>query len=282
VIHCREIHEDDIHAVVALLAFGFGNEPYWVNALRRLKDHPTPPGLPKYGYVLEHGRDIVGVVLLIFTDVPRNGKSSIRCNISSWYVMPSYRSYGSFLAQRAARHKNVTFFNVTPAPHTWPILEAQGFTAFASGRVLAVPALKLSPLGTRIELVKGSTRADRDLQQAEIDLLLHHKAYGCVSLICESDGRRHPFVFGLERRRRFLRIANLVFCRDVGEFVRFAGPVGRFLALRGYPFVEIQANAPIPGLAGSFSNGRPKFRKGGDRIHPGDIAYSERIIFGYS
>lgn len=281
-IQCREIRTDDIDFVVDLLTHGFTNRPYWTRALARLQQHPAPPGLPKYGYVLDDGGRLVGVVLLICTDVPSHGSSHIRCNMSSWYVEPAYRSYASILAQRAMRHKNVTFFNVSPAPHTWPILEAQGFRPFAAGRVLSLPWLSLSPSRTHIEEIAAGTEADRDLEQAEIDLLLRHKAYGCLSVTCESGGQRHPFVFGLEPRRRYLYIANLMYCRDIADLVRFAGPLGRFLARRGYLFVEIQSNGPIPGLIGRYSNGRPKYRKGGDQIHPGDVAYSERAIFGYS
>jgi len=281
VIQCREIRADDIDAVVALLTYGFGRQAFWDRALARLQQRQAPPGLPQYGYVLDNDGRLVGVLLLICTDVPSNGASHFRCNMSSWYVMPAYRSYAALLAQRATRHKNVTFFNVTPAPNTWPILEAQGFRPFAIGRVLAVPWLNRSPFATRIEEIMPGTQADRDLDQIEIDLLLHHKAYGCLSLICESDGQRHPFVFGLEQRRRYLHIANLIYCRNTAEFVRFAGPIGRFLARRGYLFVEIQSNGPIAGLIGRYSDGRPKYRKGGDQIHPGDVAYSERVVFGY-
>jgi hypothetical protein len=253
-----------------------------MRALARLEQHPSPPGLPKYGYVLDDDGRLVGVILLICTDVPSNGASHFRCNMSSWYVMPAYRSYAALLAQRATRHKNVTFFNVTPAPHTWPILEAQGFRPFAVGRVLSVPWLNRSLFRARVEEIPPGIQADRDLEQAEIDLLLRHKEYGCLSVICEFDGQRYPFVFGLEQRRRFLYLANLIYCRNPQEFVRFAGPVGRFLARRGYLFVEIHSNGRIPGLIGRYSNGRPKYRKGGDQIHPGDVAYSERVIFGYS
>jgi hypothetical protein len=232
--------------------------------------------------VLDHDGRLVGVILLICTDVPSRGASHFRCNMSSWYVMPAYRGYASILAQRAIRHTNVTFFNVTPAPHTWPILEAQGFRPFVVGRVLSVPWLNRSPGHTRIEEIGPGIEADQDIEQAEIDLLLRHKAYGCVSVICQSDGHRYPFVFGIEQRRRFVYIANLIYCRDITEFLRFAGPLGRFLAWRGYGFVEIQSNGPIPGLIGRYSNGRPKYRKGGDQIHPGDVAYSELVMFGYS
>jgi hypothetical protein len=281
VTSCREIHANDIDRVVALLTRGFGGEAYWAGALRRLTDHPTPPGLPKYGYVLEHDGALVGVILLIFTDVRIGGESHIRCNVSSWYVDPAHRSYASMLAKRATRLANVTYFNISPAPNTWSILDTQGFRPLAIGRTVSVPALNRPRFSVRVWLIATGTEPGRDLQQAEIDLLLHHTAYSALSLICEDDGQRHPFVFGLERRRGFLRIAHLVYCRDLSEFIRFAGPIGRFLLRRGIGLVEFNSNEPIAGIYGRYSRQR-KYWKGSDLIHAGDVAYSEFVMFGYS
>jgi hypothetical protein len=43
------------------------------------------------------------------------------------------------------------------------------------------------------------------------------------------------------------RYAYLAYCRDVEEFVRLAGPLGRFLARRGLPLVVIDGSRPIKG-----------------------------------
>ena len=56
---------------------------------------------------------------------------------------------------------------------------------------------------------------------------------------------------------------------------------GRFLLLRGRPFVLIDANAPIRGLLGKYFQGRmPKYFKGPDRPRLGDLAYTETAMFG--
>jgi hypothetical protein len=54
-VSCREIRTDDIAGLVNLLSDGFRERPrrFWVRAFERLAHHPTPPGLPKYGYLLE-------------------------------------------------------------------------------------------------------------------------------------------------------------------------------------------------------------------------------------
>jgi len=72
----------------------------------------------------------------------------------------------------------------------------------------------------------------------------------------------------------------LVYCRGLDEFVRFAGPLSRFLGWHGMPLIFIESNGPIRGLIGKFSATGPKFFRGPHPPHIGDIAYTERVMFG--
>ena len=280
---CREITTDDIAGVVDLLTRGFHparNRDFWVKALERLSTHPTPPGLPQLGYLLESEGTPVGVILLIFTTVHFNQKTWIQCNVSSWYVDPQFRVYGTMLISRALRFKHITYFNVTPDPRTFLILEAQGYRRYCDGRVVAVPALCAHSPRSRVKAVAVDAHPGDDMPQSEIDLLLAHATYGCVSVICESEGRRHPFVFALRRKLGVVPFAFLIYCRDLQDFAQFAGPLGRYLAWRGILLVITDADGPIPGLGGVYLNRNPKYFKGPDRPRPGNMAYSERAMFG--
>ena len=75
--------------------------------------------------------------------------------------------------------------------------------------------------------------------------------------------------------------AQLIYCREVAEVVRFAGPLGRFLAWRGWPFVVIDADGPIDGLVGRYFDGTmPKFVRGPASPRLGDLAHTETALFG--
>jgi hypothetical protein len=81
--------------------------------------------------------------------------------------------------------------------------------------------------------------------------------------------------------KNFLPCARLIYCRDIGEFVRFAGPIGRYLAWRGKPLIIVDANGPIAGLVGVFRGGSmPKYFKGAQRPRLGDLAYTEFAVLG--
>jgi hypothetical protein len=282
---CREIETADLADVINLLTNGFHHlhrtRGFWMRSLERLSAHPSPAGFPRYGYVLEVNGSAVGVILLIFSSVVIGGERKVRCNISSWYVEPAFRGYAAILVSHALKHKHVTYFNITPAPATVPILEAQGYARYCTGRVLSVPALSGWFRGVSVNSATSEARSLIDLPSAEIELLLSHAQYGCRSLICRSENRAHPFVFATGRRLGLIRYAYLVYCRDLDDFVRFAGPLGRFLLLRGYPLVAVDSNGPIRGLVGKYSAAFPKYFKGPDQPRLGDLAYSERAIFGF-
>ncbi|MGA8690213.1 MAG: hypothetical protein WB662_09990 [Methyloceanibacter sp.] len=184
------------------------------------------------------------------------------------------------LVSRALKYKHVTYFNITPAPHTVPILEAQGYVRYCVGRFVCVPALSAWSYGSRVKAVAPGMCADEDLPSSEIELLQAHANYGCMSLTCSSANRRHPFIFALRRKFGFLPYAYLAYCRDLEDFVRFAGPLGRFLAWRGFPLVVLDSNSPLRGLIGTYSAAFPKYFKGPDQPRLGDLAYSERVMFG--
>lgn len=279
-LRCREIAAADIKSVVDLLTSGFSHErdrQFWERAMDRLSGHPTPPGFPRYGYLLDNAGEAVGVVLQIFSRV--SGSGHVRCSMSSWYVMPAYRVYGSLLVFRALRHA-ATYTNATPALSTLPLLKAQGYVQYCSGRVLAPLWLSRGSEAARVLPFAEGLALDEHLTAADIALLRDHAAYGCVSLLCEADGRYYPFVFALRRRLGMIGMAELVYCSAEAAVPRFAGALGRYLARRGFPLMVLDADGPLPGVPSLYTDNRPKYFRGPDRPRVGDDAYSERAMFG--
>jgi hypothetical protein len=283
-IRRREITADDIDRIVDLLTRGFRihkrKRCFWERALARLSAHRTPAGYPKYGYLLDCDGAPVGVTLMVYSVIDSDGDPRIRCSMSSWYVEPAFSAYGGQLTSRVFRQPEVTFVNITPLPKTFPVLEAMGYERFCNGRFAAIPALSSSPRGVRVHRVAADISADGGLSAFEAQLLVDHRDYGCLSVVCEASDRRHPFVFQ-RRRKGLVPFAYLVYCRHLEDFVRLAGPLGRLLAARGLPLVVVDADGPIAGLAGRYSGGFPKYFRGPDRPRLGDVAYSERVLFGF-
>ncbi len=90
-IRCRLIAAEDIDAVTGLLCAGFPgtSRTDWINGLARMSRREVPDGAPRYGYCLDAGGRIVGVILLIASTRIIDGAPRLFTNVASWYVMPS-------------------------------------------------------------------------------------------------------------------------------------------------------------------------------------------------
>jgi hypothetical protein len=282
-LRCRQIGEADIAAVATLLTRGFPNRnrQFWLRGFEQLTRHDPPPDLPKYGYLLESAGVPVGAILLICAKMRASDAAATRCNLSSWYVEPAFRAYAPLLVSQAVRHKNVTYLNVSPAPHTRPTIEAQGFSRYCDGIFVALPMLSGLFSGAEVEVFAADRRPVVNFDPYEEELLLQHAAHGCIALWCATRERAYPFVFRPRLVKSAIPYAQMIYCREIADFVRFAGPIGRYLALRGMAFVILDSNGPIPGLIGTFRRGSmPKYFKGPQRPRLGDLAFTEYAVLG--
>ena len=141
-IRCREISEADLDRVADLLTRGFGGRPreYWMQGLRRQAARAVPQGYPRFGYMLDHEGMPVGALLLLYSLRPVDGELAIHCNLSSWYVEPAFRNYAPMLTKIAQRHKEVTYFNISPAHLDLADHRGPGFSRLLQGPVLLVSA----------------------------------------------------------------------------------------------------------------------------------------------
>jgi hypothetical protein len=282
----REIKEIDVDAVADLLTRGFvhRSRDYWTLGLRRQGARSLPAGAPRYGYLMESEGKPVGCLLLIYSTEMIDGVSTTCCNVSSWYVDPEFRNYAALFASMAQKRRDVTYFNVTPAAPTWPILEAQGFQAYCRGLYFSLPALSRSESGMRVEAVAPDAASVAGLSDEELAMLRRHAGYGCVSLVCRTAQEAIPFIFFSLRKRRGiipLPALQLGFCRGISDFVRCAGAIGRYLLWHGKPIIILDANGPTAGLAGVYSEARGrKYFKGPRQPRLGDLADTELAIFG--
>jgi hypothetical protein len=302
-IRCREITETDIDAVADLLARGFHWRPraYWMQGLRRQAAREVPEGYPRFGYMVDHEGLPVGVLLLIYStreddnaqdDNARKNTASadgatgaIYCNLSSWYVEPPFRNYAALLTKIAQRNKEVTYVNISPAVFTWPIIEAQGFRSYCCGLFFSFPLLSRVKSGMTIETVSADAKAVDGLTRREVELLTRHAHYGCLSLVCRTATRETlPFILSPVRIRRGWMAPpamQMIYCRDIEDYVRCAGIIGRLLLPHGKISVLLDSNGPIPGLLGIHTRVRGrKYFKGPQQPRLADLTDTEVVVYG--
>jgi hypothetical protein len=255
-----------------------------MRGLHRQSARPLPPGAPRYGYLIENQDTPVGCLLMIYSSKIIDGEAATFCNVSSWYVDPEFRNYAALFASMTQKRKDVTYFNVTPAHTTWPILEAQGFKTHCRGLYFSLPALSLSGRGMVVEPVTPKTASIAGLRDAELEMLKRHAEYGCLSLVCRRGETALPFIFFSLRKRRGiipLPALQLGYCRSITDYVACAGAIGRYLTWRGKPIVIVDANGPLAGVTGIYSEARGrKYYRGPHQPRLGDLADTELAIYG--
>jgi hypothetical protein len=285
-IRCREIRESDIDAIADLLTRGFAGRAreYWIGGLQRQAAREVPEGYPRFGYMLDNAGTPAGVLLLLYTARQDSGETAIQCNLSSWYVDPAFRNFAPLLTRIAQRHKEVTYLNISPATWTWPIVETQGFHSYCRGLFFSLPALSRRPPGSRVEIVGADTQGIEGLSASGLELLKRHARYGCVSLVCRTPNGVFPFILQPVRIRRGFIAApamQLIYCRDIAEFTACAGTIGRYLLWRGKVSVVLDANGPVPDLAGFYTEMRGrKYFKGPHTPRLADLTDTELVLYG--
>jgi hypothetical protein len=278
-VRLRRIVEADLPAIAELLSEEFDNRShaYWLRGLRRHAARPRPEGYPDYGFCLDSGGMPVGVILLLFSSVPSPDGPIIRANVSSWYVKPEFRSFGSLLITSSTKDKSVTYFNITPAPHTWTTVEAQGFSVYCRGQMYGVLALSRPKRDAVAEEFSGATAG---LTDHEHDVLRQHAVFGCLSVVVRDGAESYPFVFQKHRVKGIVPVYRLLYCRDMESFARYAGNLGRLLIRRGSTLVRFDADQPLAGVIGMYSERRGrKYAKGPNPPRLGDLAFTEAALF---
>jgi hypothetical protein len=266
-LRCRPIVDTDLDGLADLLTRGFprSRRDYWTAGFARWKNIPVIEGVPRYGYVLDGGTGPVGVILLISS---QRGEQIVS-NLSSWYVEPQWRTHSTLLISAATKLKHVTYLNASPAPHTWRTLQAQSFVPYNFGRsaVFALPGR-----GT------VSTVIPDGLPEAQ--LLRDHRDLGWISLVVEKDGIASPFVF---KPRRLDKppapVMDVMFCRGPEDFRRCAPALAKHFLPRGS--LGFLIDGDMEAMLSHYAEGKePRYFKGPHRPVLGDLAYTEKVIFG--
>jgi hypothetical protein len=264
---CRPIAEDDLEGLADLLTRGFPQtrRDYWTRGFARWKMLPVLAEMPRYGYLLDTGFGPVGAILMISS---RRGDHVVS-NLCGWYVDPQWRSHSNLLISMATKIRQVTYLNASSAPHTWRMLHAHGFSPYNFGRttVFAMPG-------------RGRVSEDIPADLPEAGLLRDHREMGWMSLTVEKDGIVSPFVFQPRRLERTgVPVMDVMFCRGADDLNRCAPALARHFLPRGR--LGFLIDGDMETMLSHYVEGRePRYFKGPYRPILGDLAYTEKAIFG--
>jgi hypothetical protein len=274
----REIAEEDLPAVVALLAEGFPSRRsvYWRRGFENMRALPALPGYPRYGYLLEEDGAVQGLILLLST---RNADGIPRANLTAWYVRAAYRSKAVFLYKLAIRQNGGLHLNLSPSAHVLPIVERFGFKPYTGGVCLLDARAALRPARgwrlTRYEPGRGC-----GLSAAAEELAARHHDYGCTVLILHSGAAAPELII-----YRVKWIKGLIPCAQMllgapGQVLSAAGPLMRHLLGRAIPLALVDISEDTESAGARRYPGRNVRYVKGPAPAVGDMTDSELALFG--
>jgi acetoacetyl-CoA synthetase len=199
----REVVRRDIPAVCALLqqASDEGTfEPISAAAWRRIFEYPWLEDKPDLGFVLTDGNAVVGFLGTIYARRVINGVSGVVCNLTSWYVRPGYRGWGSALL-RAALRDDVSYTSLSPTAVSQQALAMMGFSPMCLTRFWLPPGLHADTLRhprPRILTRPDQVRAALSPEQRRI---FDDHAPHCLQLVVR-DGDETAYIVATRRVRR--------------------------------------------------------------------------------
>lgn len=231
------IDRTNIGSAIAILRTGFPDrcEAFWGRGLSRLLDlgWNTAAGVPA-GHLLRTDEETVGVILTPAT-LRRLADGTTRriVNLSSWYVTPDHRWRALAMLRSVLKLQDAIYTDLTPTPEVSRLLEALGFRRLNRG-------LLIEPLPLTAALPAGEAARITDLHEAPraafdsdvLDLLMAHRAVGCVPAAFLDDAGWCPLLFKMSTVRR-LPAARLIYCADNRRLARALPAVSRFLLRRG-------------------------------------------------
>ena len=281
-LRTREIDDEDLDALVRFIGDALAiPRRYLAAVMSQLRRRETLTGFPKYGLLLESGKEIVGVILMIFSENYADGAKIICCHLTSWYVKPEFRTYASIFYLRALKYKNVTYLNISARPATWKIIEAQGFKRYSLGQVIAPTLVNMfmPTKGKHFEVFDFSPDLSLPMDQHEIRLLADHASYRCPTICCKVGNEVYPFVFQRQMLKKRIPVVQLIYCRRLEDLATCIAPISRLLLKLGVMAIRADAIGPIKGVIGPFFKDlEPRWYKGERAPQLGNLAYTQNVF----
>lgn len=275
----REIGDDDLGSTIALLQEGFPDTTgdYWSTAMRNLGSRRRPEGTEKYGYLLTVDGSARGVILTIPSTHRDGAETRTFINISSWYVQRPYRGARALaLYAHACQRSDVTYTNLSAAPHTVPAITRCGFVEWTGGQMAAVALRDRRATSPRAKLIGLERAVAEGLPDDDVALLADHEKLGCLSACLWTPDGMEPLIFLKRRLKRVLPCVQLVLCRKGTILADFGLEITSGLWRRGYVMMIIDCSKPLPGLQGRYVPAKRRRYYRGERPRQFvDHSYSE-------
>lgn len=281
----RSATPDDFESICRLLDDGFDDDRLSRRDWSQLFGYGWMAEKPSFGFVLSVGSQIVGFLGTIYSQRSLGGQASeLVCNLTSWYVQPEYRGWGSFLLAAALRDKVTIYTSLTPGPETRAMLQRLGFATLEKQRYF-LPLLNGRIVRRRgLEFEHEPDKIRNFLDEANRRILDDHLPYNLLHLVVWEGGECTYLVL----KRRIIRawgpvripVSELLYCSDPKMLVRHFESIKLAVLVRQRAFVFIANERFVPATVRSVRKARfDRYRSPRNlALSHLDLLYSELVL----
>ncbi len=134
----RPVRESEIDEICAFLSTHM-DPAVSRETFRNLFTYPWMTDRPNLGFVLEQEGRIVGFLSAIYADREIAGRTERFCNLSSWFVLPEFRSSSLSLLTAVHRVGDLVFTNLTARPAVQKISLAMRYQLLDTFKLFGFP-----------------------------------------------------------------------------------------------------------------------------------------------
>ncbi len=237
----RPIAIDQLDYAAGLLNEGFHKRSAatWRANLLDIFNHAEKVGYPTIGYIAFNKDGDIGICLTIPSVRSVYEQTPVEtANLAAFYLRQDYQWMAAVFLRRIISAADVDYVDVTATAAMRKINTHLGFSTSAIGTLvmpLIIAALRPAH-GVAIQAYDPVVSEDFSEETAQI--LRDHIGLGCMVLMVEMNGERHPVILK-PKKRGSLRSARVILVKDRSLIYDGFGALARYLMLRGYFFLEM-------------------------------------------
>jgi hypothetical protein len=142
------------------------------------------------GYELRQGREVVGYLGTVLSQMTIDGRTERFCNVTSWVTRDTHRGQGALLVLQLRRLRGYTITNLTLTHHAFRVFTRLGFKTLDDAWTVIPPNPLLAPaaLRTKCRLLFNPEEIRPLLGVDEARILEDHLPYARHLLVVTSEG----------------------------------------------------------------------------------------------
>ena len=175
---------------------------------------------PQRGFALYNGGKAVGFIGTIFSNRRIADRVEPVCSLSSWIMLPEYRSEVLKLLMPILKLRDHSILNPTPSPAAYGIFSQLGFVALERERLILPPVPGFRDLAAMLSGSFTTSKADlqRQLTGEEHALYEHHSWCTAARHVLLLRGERKCYVVATPMHKKGLPFAEIQYVSDWNLF----------------------------------------------------------------